>query len=190
MELDDFLEKVYSEVNDNVKFSEAKNAALITLNSALITWGGSIVFDSSICFAHRVLVSLFVLLLIIPLISSIMSFRATTDASKGITKKFFAYLKSRNSISVAPVKNMFYAYIHKYYETAESYLDAVCSIDIKADEKPFLLQISQQIVDLAGVAYRKSILFNIAIKIECLIFSLGGIFVLITLFVKCISRIA
>ncbi len=33
MELDDFLEKVYSEVNDNVKFSEAKNAALITLIS-------------------------------------------------------------------------------------------------------------------------------------------------------------
>ncbi len=163
---------------------------MLLYNSALITWGGSIVFDSSILFAHRVLVSLFVLLLIVPLVFSIMSFRATTDASKGITKKFFVYLKSHNRISVAPAKNMFYAYIYKYYETADSYLEAVCCVDIKADEKPFLLQISQQIVDLAGVAYRKSVLFNIAIRIECLIFSLGGIFALITLFVKCISRIA
>ncbi len=46
MNIKDFLEKAYSEVNDNIKFSEAKNAALIALNSALIAWGGSIIFDS------------------------------------------------------------------------------------------------------------------------------------------------
>lgn len=190
MELDDFLEKAYDEVNDNVKFSEAKNAALITLNSALITWGGSIVFDSSISFVYRALVSIFVLLLIIPLLCSIISFSATTGSPKGIAKKLFEYLKTHNDIPAVPEKNMFYAYIHKYYSAPEMYLDAIRIAEMTSEEKPFLLQIAQQIIDLAGVAYKKSILFNIAVKIECLIFSLGGVSALIILFAKYVNRIA
>lgn len=190
MELDDFLEKAYAEVSDNVKFSEAKNAALITLNSALIAWGGSVVFDSSISFKHRVLVSLFVLMLIIPLICSIISFSATTGSPKSIPQKFNNYLKTHNDTPIDPPKNMFYAYIHKYYASSETYLDAVRIAEVTTEEKPFLLQISQQIIDLAEVAYKKFVLFNIAVKIECLIFSLGGISVLIILCTKYLNSIA
>ena len=190
MELDEFLEKVYEEVNDNIKFLEAKNAALITLNSALIALGGNIVFDSGIFFTYRIIIASFVLLLILPLICSIISFRSTTNSEAGIIKKLFSLLESQNKILVTPAKYMYYAYIHKFYSTPEAYLNDLHTTDIDDNEKPFLLQFSQQIIDLAGVAYRKSILFNIAVKIECIIFSLGSILALTILLVKCIMTIA
>ena len=56
--LKDFLEKVYNEINDNIKFSEAKNAALLTLNSALISASAGKVFDQNIAFYWRVLIAL------------------------------------------------------------------------------------------------------------------------------------
>ena len=189
MELDKFLEKVYEEVNDNIKFLEAKNAALITLNSALIALGGNIVFDSGIFLAYRIIIAFFVLLLILPLICSIISFRATTNSEAGIIKKLFSLIDSQNNIPVTPAKYMYYAYIRKFYNTPEAYLNDLHTTDIDDNEKPFLLHISQQIIDLAGVAYRKSILFNVAVKIECIFFSLGSIFALITLLVKSIMTI-
>lgn len=190
MELDDFLERAYNEVNDNIKFSEAKNVALITLNSALIAWGGSIVFDSSIYFIYKVMVALFVLLLLLPLICSIISFRATTDSEKGIIKKLYIYLDTKNAIPSKPKKYLYYAYIHKHYNNdPEKYINDVCPSENNDSEKIYFEQMARQIVDLASVAYRKCILFNIGIKMECIIFLLGGFLALISLVVKCIIRI-
>lgn len=39
MKATDFISDVLSEIRENIKFLEAKNAAIITLNSALIAWG-------------------------------------------------------------------------------------------------------------------------------------------------------
>lgn len=190
MDIDDYLERAYNEVSDNIKFSEAKNAALITLNSALIAWGGSIVFDSGIYFIYRVMVALFVLLLLLPLICSIISFRATTDSERGIIKKFYAYLDSKNTIPSEPQKHLYYAYIHKYYNSnPEKYINDIFSANINDIEKIYFAQIARQIVDLASTAYRKFSLFNICVKMECVIFSLGGVLSLIYLIVKCIIRI-
>ena len=38
---------------------------------------------------------------------------------------------------------------------------------------------ARQIVDLSGVAYRKFVLFNIAVKTECVVFSIGGLTALV-----------
>lgn len=80
-----FLEKAYIELDNNIKFSEAKNAALVTLNSALISACSSKVFDADIAFLWRVLIALVTLSLIIPLSLSIASFIAATGSDKDIT---------------------------------------------------------------------------------------------------------
>lgn len=175
--LDEFLKKTYSEVNDNIKFSEAKNAALITLNSALIATSMGKIFDSTIVIFWRYLLVGFILLLIIPLSLSLFSFRAITGSEKCITKKVYEVLDKHNHIKKLPEKYMYYSYIHKYYDKKpEQYLEDIAP---KQEYNLFIKQLASQIVDLSGVAYRKFILFNLAIKIECSILSLAGILSLI-----------
>ncbi|MBQ7975608.1 MAG: hypothetical protein IJ300_07995 [Clostridia bacterium] len=185
MGVKEFLEKVYSEINDNIKFSEAKNAALITLNSALIAGSAEKVFDSSILFKWRALIAILVLLLLIPTIVSLFSFRAKTDSENCIVNKIYCFLGKSNHIKNTPEKIMYYAYITKYYkDKPKEYLEKV---DKNSISNVYFLQLSRQIVDLATVAYNKFLLFNLAIKLECILFSAGGIFALVTVIAKIIS---
>ena len=182
----EFLEKVYSEINDNIKFSEAKNAALITLNSALIAGSAEKVFDSSILFKWRALIAILVLLLLIPTILSLFSFRAKTGSENCIVNKIYYFLGKRNQIENSPEKIMYYAYITKYYkDKPEEYLKKV---DKNSTSNEYFFQLSIQIVDLATVAYNKFLLFNLAVKLECILFSSGGIVALITVIKKIISQ--
>lgn len=173
--LQKFLEKAYSEVTDNIKFSEAKNVALITLNSALIGTGAGKVFEYEIALKWRILIAFLLLLFIVPTVLSLLSFRAKTDNEIGIVKSIYSFIDNRNQINEQPVKLMFYSYIAKHYKSltdVDKYLSNIGSIDeVGAYER----QMASQIIDLAGVAYRKFMLFNFAIKLECIIFSVGGL---------------
>ncbi len=176
----EFLTRTYAELNDNIKFSEAKNAALVTLNSALISACSSKVFDTDIAFLWRVLIALVTLSLIIPLSLSITSFIAATDSDKGITNKIVNCYKKHNEISKDNNKYMFYSYISVNYskEPTEYLKDVNINVFNNAnnvDEDKENYQLASQITDLSDVAYRKFILFNIAVQIECAIFSVGGI---------------
>ncbi len=177
--MNEFLTKTYSEINDNIKFSEAKNAALVTLNSALISACSSKVFDANIAFLWRVLIALVTLSLIIPLSLSISSFIAATGSDKGITNKIVNYYKSKHIIEKKQNKYMFYSYISTNYSDPREYLKDiytnVFNNNSNADKKSVDYQLSSQIIDLSNVAYRKFALFNIAVLIECAIFSIGGI---------------
>ena len=185
-----FLEKAYSELNENIKFSEAKNAALITLNSALIAACSSKVFDSNILVYWRVAIVVFTVLLIIPLVVSLFSFRATTDSEKCVVKRIYDFLDKKNIIKDTPKKYVYFAFISKYYKNnPDGYLMDVFSKDDIEEFNVFEQQMARQIVDLSGVAFRKFILFNIAIKIECTIFLLGGLSALIISIIKLICQI-
>lgn len=183
-----FLEKAYSEVNDNIKFSEAKNAALITLNSALIAVAAEKIFDNNILFWWRVLIALIVIFLLVPTILSMFSFRATTGSEKLITKKIYDFLSNSNNIEDSPKKLMFYAYITKFYkDKPEEYLKDVFGNN--ADLNTYNKQMASQIIDLSSVAYRKFLLFNFAIKFECFFFLTGGVVSLIIIIIKVILHI-
>ena len=164
----DFLNKTYAEINDNIRFSEAKNAALITLNSALIAAAASKAFDYNIALNWRILIILLVICLMIPLIIALYSFKAKMYHEKKEQDKF-----------------MYFSYIYKHYYkiSTANYIDDINN-NFK-DEFPEE-QLSKQIVDLSSVAYRKFKLFNIAIIIEISIFSIG----LITALVLAICKIA
>ena len=188
--LKELLEKTYSELNNNIKFSEAKNAALITLNSALITAGASKVFDSEILINWRIGIAIGTLLLIIPMLLSLFSFRATTNSEKCIVKKIYDFLDSKNEIEKEPKKCMYYAYIAKHYKDNPAfYLEDVYHKENTEDYSFLENQMARQIVDLSGVAYHKFILFNIAVKIECVVFSLGGLVALASVICKFICAL-
>ncbi len=178
--MNEFLTKTYSELNDNIKFSEAKNAALVTLNSALISACSSKVFDADIAFLWRVLIALVTLSLIIPLSLSISSFIAATGSDKGITNRIINCYKKHHMIDEEKNKYMFYSYIScNYSKNAIEYLqkinENVFNKTNNMDEKSKEYQLASQIMDLSDVAYRKFALFNIAVILECTIFSIGGI---------------
>lgn len=177
--MNDFLTKTYTEINDNIKFSEAKNAALVTLNSALISACSSKVFDADIAFLWRFLIALVTLSLIIPLSLSISSFIAATGSDKGITNWIVNRYKRKHTIEKSNNKYMFYSYISGNYSEPLEYLKDiytnVFNSNNNADKTSVDYQLSSQIIDLSNVAYRKFALFNIAVIIECTIFSFGGI---------------
>lgn len=179
--MNDFLNKTYTEINDNIKFSEAKNAALITLNSALISACSSKVFDTDIAFLWRVLIALITLLLIVPLSLSVFSFVAKTDSEDCMTRKINKRIKNHNKISSSPKKYMFYSFISGHYsENPDQYLkdintDVFGNNNYRVKEETVEYHLARQIVNLSDVAYRKFALFNIAVKIECIIFSAGGV---------------
>lgn len=184
------LEKTYDELNDNIKFSEAKNAALITLNSALIAAGIGLVFESKVAFQWKTIVLLAILFLCIPLVISVYSFRAETGKISEEERESFnstdndTWLERHHIISSEPKKLMFYSYISKYYKNNPiKYLEEVSD---SGNTNIYHYQLASQIVDLANVAYRKFALFNLAIKIECTGIILGSIITLIIVLVKII----
>lgn len=175
----EFLEKTYSELNENIKFSEAKNAVLITLNTAVIGASSALVFNSDIAIIWRVLIVFFAIGLMVPLSISLYS--------------FIAKMHHKND-NAEDKKFMYFSSIYKtYYKQDEqnknnkqnkSYYDALkenCKDDFV--EK----QLSKQIVDLSAVAYKKFKAFNIAVIIEICIFMICSIFAFIIAICKLIG---
>ena len=160
MDKKDFLEKTYTELNDNIKFSEAKNAALITLNTALIGASSALVFNSDIAIIWRVLIVFLAVSLMIPLGISLYSFIAKMHHKDDPddNKKF-----------------MYFSSIYKMYYNKK---DKSYYGDLKEDFKEEFAeeQLSKQIVDLSAVAYKKFKTFNIAVIIEIGIFVLCSVF--------------
>lgn len=188
MSVDDFLDKTYIEISDNIKFLEAKNAALITLNSALIALGSDTIFDSTICFFYRALIAFFLVLLVIPLGCSIFSFRAMTGSEGKVIRGIYKLLDSQNKISLATKRYMYFAFVHKFFSSNPmEYWKSILPNEEPIGQKVFSYQMANQIVDLSGVAYRKSILFNIAIKIEIIIFGTCSFGAFAILFIRCIE---
>lgn len=171
-----FLEKVYSEITENIKFSEAKNAALITFNSTLIGLGGNMIFDRTILSCYRVFISFFLLTLGVPLVCAIFSFRATTGSERKLACMIYDFLDKQNKISAEPKKYMYFAYIYKYFANDSStYLQNILSLTDQDQQSPLLQQIAIQIIDLSRIAYQKFTIFNFAMKIEFAIFGCFGI---------------
>lgn len=168
MDKKDFLEKTYAELSDNIKFSEAKNAAMVTLNTALIAASVTMVFNSEIAIIWQILIAFFAICLIIPLSISLYSFIAKMDHDND-SEKF-----------------MYFSRIYKEYykkNTPDLYYDNLTQIfdnDSCFAEK----QLAKQIVDFSGVAYKKFQAFNIAVKIEIGIFVTSSFFALIVAICK------
>lgn len=212
MELKEFLEKTYEEINENIKFSEAKNAALITLNSALISASATKVFDKDITFCWRALIAFITLSLLLPLLISIFSFRANTGFEKGLVAKIYSFISEKNITPSEPKKLMYFSYINSHYKddktdnkenktAAEKYFEDIkltfgstiksqcptCESSQKDEVIPFESpegQLASQIVDLSSVAYRKFSLFNFAMLCQTIIFVLGGISAFLIVIIK------
>lgn len=162
MDRKDFLEKAYTELNDNIKFSEAKNAAIITLNTALVGASCAIVFNSDIAIIWRTFIVFLAIGLMIPLGISLYSFIA----------------KMHHQNDTDNIKFMYFSSIYKTYYNKEDksyYQDLKDKFKDDFAEK----QLSKQIVDLSAVAYKKFMAFNIAVIIEICIFVFCSIFALI-----------
>lgn len=165
----EFLEKVYTEINDNIKFSEAKNAALVTLNSALISAASTKAFDYKIAIQWRILIVFLIISLLIPLILALVSFKAKMHHN--------CFIKNDDE-----QKFMFFSYIKKnFYKSENSY---IAEINKNFKDEFTENQLAKQIVDLSYVANKKFLLFNIALFIEILIFVLGAILTLSVIYCK------
>lgn len=163
MDRKNFLEKAYTELNDNIKFSEAKNAALITLNTALVGASCAIVFNSDISILWRIFIIFLAISLMIPLGISLYSFVAKMHHKTDTDDN---------------VKFMYFSSIYKMYYNKEDksyYQDLKDEFDDDFAEK----QLSKQIVDLSAVAYKKFKAFNIAVIIEISIFMICSVFAFI-----------
>lgn len=183
------LKKIYAEVNDNIKFAEAKNAALITLNSAIMSFCATIIFNKDTFFSYRIALSAFAIALFIPLIISLFSFRASTGTESCLEKKIYSAIDKQNKIDTSKSKPMYYAYIaSKYSETngAVNFHLEICGNSCHDSHHGIL---TSQIIDLSKVALRKFILFNIAVKSECFIFGIGGLGLLSFMVYKIINYI-
>lgn len=167
----EFLEKAYAEVNDNIKFAEAKNAALITLNSALIAVGIDKVFDTEISCAWRILIAVLIFALFIPLIIAVFSFIADKGKKEGFKYKLCNSWKSKINFDDSNPKLMFYSYIASRCPNKEAYLQK-CGI---TDNNLFVQQLANQIVDLSNVAFFKFSLFNVSVGVESIVFAIGGL---------------
>lgn len=187
--LKNFLEKTYNEINDNIKFLEAKNATLITLNGVLISAASDKIFNQDILISWRILIALTLILLLIPLLISTYSFSTPTKNNACFLQRCKLYKNNSNN------KFMYYSYIHKNYsngndiECITKYINDIKNagiIDQKSCEiiENYEKQLANQIIDLSNIAYRKSLLFNIAIKIECIFLGIGGVIALIIIFSK------
>lgn len=183
------LEKIYAEVNDNIKFAEAKNAALITLNSAIMSFSASIIFNKDTVFSYRIALSAFAFALFIPLIISLFSFKASTGTESCFGKKIYSAIDKRNKIDITDSKPMYYAYIASKYQgqnRADHFHLDICGETCQKHHHNIL---SKQIIDLSKVALRKFMLFNIAVKIECFVFGVGGFGLLLFIIYKILNYI-
>lgn len=183
--MEEYLQKVYSDISETLKFSEAKNAALITLNSAIIVCVGNPVFNNSIFFLYRILFLLATLLLMIPLSLALLSFRSITESECNPLKVLYSFIDTQNKTPLTPKKYMYFAYIHKYFAAnPKKYLEELSGREDGFEENSFTYQIASQIVDLSKVIYRKLTLFDIAIKIELVIWGSCCLGLLIVLFIE------
>lgn len=178
MGLREFLEKTYGEIADNIKFIEAKNTALITLNSALLVLLGDAIFDDGASGVYRIMLSLLMVVLCAAIGCAIFSFCAASGSKQRLVGRLYAWMDRKNSLASGRKKLMYYAYIHKFFpDDPEGYWRSVTR-DLPQGEEapdPLLMQLAGQIVDLSGVAYRKAVLFNTALQIELGCFAVWGV---------------
>lgn len=177
------LEKAYKEINDNIKFAEAKNGALITLNSAIIALGSGFVFAQGVNLCYRWLFATFAVSLLFPLVLSILSFRAAIGTERRIVKWINEKVKNESNKveNIGTPKLLYFAYIYSQTPTPREYLEAIGGIPSDIPDTSIEYQLASQVVDLSAVAFRKFVLFNVAIKVELLIFVVAMLVAVITL---------
>jgi len=167
------LEKTYSEIGSNIAFAEAKNGALITLNTAIIALSSGLVFTGGISLHYRWLFAIFAVLMILPLTISLFSFSAALGDEWTIIKRINKAVEKNRSINDSPLnyppKYMSFEYIHFNLTTPEKYLEAIGSNIDSVLPNSLKYQLAIQIIALSRVAYRKFALFNLAIKLELII---------------------
>lgn len=169
------LEKAYTEISENIKFLEAKNAALVTLDSALLAILGTLIFNQDVLFFYRWLIALFAIYLLGPLTLALVSFRTKDFLGKVEKKGVLQKRINKSGIAKTPSKLLYYAYIFKYYANAPAELLADISNQKGVEATQVEHQLASQVVDLSAVAYRKAELFNIAITWQCIGFIVGGL---------------
>lgn len=150
------LQKIFTNVNDWLKFAEAKNAALLALTGAatlsILNLDSTKVSCSLFCYLTHVTLPLLGITIIIVLASFIAH-----------TKPFFVSKKSQNQL---PEDNLlFFGDVSKY--KAEEYLQALYdkgSLDKNAEIiRSIELEYAQQIVYNSKIAATKYKLFNTAL---------------------------
>jgi len=179
-----FLQKAYTEINSNISFGEAKNAALITLNSVLFVGLLTKAFNDKIVLTYGCLIAFISVALLIPMIISLLSFRAKLGDDKGIKKilvdKMAKKLYEKHKGSTA--NYLFYRWIYLEYvyekriNKTQTYINTIRNkfpnstetVDeyVAFEEE----QLALQIKDLSAVAFGKFALFNTAISVEIWIF--------------------
>jgi len=192
----DFLKAAYAEMNENIKFGEAKSAALITLNSALFAGMISLVFSDKISHTcDRFLIAVLAVCLLIPNMLALLSFKAAKMGKKSkktgkdgfVRGRIVRWTANRLKKDHEPNKPnyMFYKWIYLQYihgNPTSTYLKDICKANVGKvgfDERTYLAepdfyqkQLAKQIPALAEVAFGKFSLFNMAIQIEIWLFIL------------------
>lgn len=156
MNLEDKLLKIFGNVNDWLKFAEAKNAALITFNGVIL-FNSYNLFKSifNISFWLDFYIYSFIICLILSILISLFSFYPQTNISKSTSK--------------APNDNdnlIFYTHIIKYKE-----IDYLNALNIAANQQnnkesnpsKIELNYATQIITNAKIADRKYMCFKFAI---------------------------
>ena len=169
------LQKLESKLTDLVKFAEAKNAALITFNSACIF----VLFDFfrdlnpgaiKTCFAILIIVLIIsVLLCLFSLLSSIWIF---CRLDKRLLKKVGDVEDSDNLL--------YFRDIVKY--KPREYLkeiERIYGMDQSKEESKLRLLLSTQIVEISIIAYKKYRIFNVAAAITFIPFLMAIIGIIV-----------
>lgn len=148
------MRKTLSDVNDWVKFSEAKNGALLAASGVGI-WGclRTISLLESTCWITIYLVAA-ALFLLCGFVTSLISFLPILDAGKGIPKK---------AEPVQPTNLLYFGHLAFYptHELARKFYDAQGESDHELTEMD--LMCAEQIAVNSRIALAKLSLFNLSV---------------------------
>ena len=186
----DILKDIFSNVNDWLKFAEAKNAALIVFNGASIfgaaTFIATVMSQDKYTIPELILYYLYSFIIFngLGLATALYSFWPQTEIDKVLGEKFidlsFKKPESRNSV-------LFYGHIQGY--TPESYLAKLREYCNKEAGECSGLEsdYASQIVINSLITYRKHCYFKVALVFTLLAILTPIIFILIVLLRKVID---
>ena len=164
-DIKEILEKVFDNVNHWLDFAEAKNAALIVFNIALIT-----VLSAWNNMHLNVLRSVIMLGCILSTIVTLWSFWPRCNI-----KKKFGVITSYDNY-------LFYKDIAKY--TYEEYLKIICEEYFNKDpgtlivKHKLLIQYAEEIISLSKITLKKYQLFQIGVAIDIISLIITALFII------------
>ncbi|EOC99334.1 hypothetical protein [Caldisalinibacter kiritimatiensis] len=159
--MEDKLNSVYNDIYNWLIFAEAKNAALLTLNSSLLFFSFKFINTKVSCIPV-LLIYLFIILILISSIICLITFIAKLYQNDFIEKCIINKLGTPSlEDNILYYKDIAKYSIDNYYNTFFKKYNV--NNNLNTNEITYLKDLINQIIIISKITYKKYFLFNIAI---------------------------